>query len=1015
MKERRRHALLVATSSYEDPGLRGLWAPLRDATELAEVLGDPAVGAFTVKVLDDPGAQELRREVEDFFADCTVTDTLLLHFACHGLKDEGGKLFLAAADTIRTRLESTAVPAEYVSRLMMRSRAGRAAVLLDCCYAGAFERGLFSRADPEVHVEDSFGALERVAGERGRAVLTASSAVEYAFEGSRVVPSAAAGSTMSAGVSEDRPGPSLFTGALVDGLRTGDADLGGDGVVGLAELAEYIGRRVRTVTPHQNPQLWMFGAHGDLTIAHAARRPDTVTRPVGGAVSEPVPHEQRLAAVAELRTLLHGPDLPRALAALAEIDRLIGDDHADVREAARRARAAVAPRIAHADRDLGAVPPGWHADVPVLGPPVARAASEVSSDCDWLSVRSSTQGFVLSVLPAPQGFHEGRVVIRTATGECSLTVRVEIIEQTDPPVVTLDRSEPPRRSFGARPAGRWTLLGGKVLGALLMAVAAAQSHPRGMWPAMVSVSALLFGTAMVTGLRPTSTGTGRGGLRLPGVLEVVLSVGAVLGLGVHTLVSSDTDAGAAFFVFAAGAVLHLAMNAPSLLTVSPSRGRLFIGTAALLTVSTVVTVGLLGPSADRPVARYDRPRGDILVEGEPVTGTKDTGGTPRYQRTYKNGPLYAAVTGHASQVYGTSFLEDTEDDVLTATRSSQEKGDDIATTIDSAAQEAAFRGLGDRQGAVVALDPRTGAILALVSTPSYDPSRFAGDSPADRTAWEALQKNLNHPLLNRALRQAYPAGSTFKVVTAAAALEYGLYDSIDAKTDSPSPWTLPQTVTEMRNEGEAQCENVSLRQALVESCNTVFAKIGSDLGGKKMVGQAEKFGFNSEQAVPVRASESVYPDGAGPSQNALSAIGQYETSATPLQMAMVAAAVGNDGALMRPYLVQEDGGRPRVLGRPLAKTNADKVQEMMQSVVETGTGAKAAITGVEVGGKTGTAQTAESMYSWFVCYARPDPGSPAAVAVAVVVQDEATSREVVDRDAVAVPIAKRVMEAALTR
>ncbi|MEU9171297.1 caspase family protein [Streptomyces sp. NPDC048420] len=749
MKERRRHALLVATSTYEDPGLRALRAPMRDATELAGVLGDPAIGAFTVEVLVDPGAHELRRGVEDFFADCTVTDTLLLHFACHGLKDEGGKLFLAAADTVRGRLESTAVPAEYVSRLMMRSRAGRAAVLLDCCYAGAFERGLFSRADSEVHVVDSFTALERVGGERGRAVLTASSAVEYAFEGTRMVVSPAAGSTMGAG-------PSLFTGALIEGLRTGDADLGGDGVVGLAELAEYVGGRVRAATSNQNPQLWMFGAYGDLTIARTARRRDSGTLPTGGAVqAEPIGHEQRLREVAALRDLLNGRDTKQALDAFGELDRLAQDPDTRVREAARRTLAAAAPRTAHTHVDLGmttAGRPGPEHAVQVLGPPVVRATLEISSDSDWLRVRPGDQGIVLSVLAESPGVGHGNVVVRSATGDCTLTVRAEVAEHPEPPVVTLRKTEPSPGSSHPGPAARWFTLGSKTVGgALMMAGATERLWDPGLWPVLVLAATVGLTVAVVVSTWSRTWFTDRYVVSGRNATAVLLCVSGVAALGIRILVTRTHEADG-FFVFAGGALLYVVGSTWSPLTGRPLTARLRYAAATLLIMTTIATVALLRPPADRAVARYDRPRGDILVEGAPVTGAKATRGGPPYLRTYRDGPLYAAVTGYASQLYGTSSLESTEDDVLTATRSSQNKGRNIATTIDSAAQEAAFRALGESQGAVVALDPRSGAILALVSTPSYDPSSFAGSSTTDRTAWEELQKNLDHPLLNRALK-----------------------------------------------------------------------------------------------------------------------------------------------------------------------------------------------------------------------------------------------------------------------
>ncbi|CCK25831.1 hypothetical protein BN159_1452 [Streptomyces davaonensis JCM 4913] len=973
MRERRRHALLVATSSYEDPSLRALWAPIRDATDLARILGDPAIGAFTVEVLNDVGAHELRRGVEDFFADCSVSDTLLLHFACHGLKDEGGKLFLAARDTVRTRLESTAIPAEYVSRLMLRSRAGRAAVMLDCCYAGAFERGLFNRADPDVHVEDNFSALERSDGERGRAVLTASSAVEYAFEGSRMVPSAVAGSTMGAGVAEGEPGPSLFTGALVEGLRTGEADLGGDGAVGLAELAEYIGGRVRAVTPHQNPQLWMFGAYGDLTIARSVRRPATVALPMGAEVrAEPDPLEQRLRSVADLRASLDGPDVSRALAALAELRRLARDESGRVREAALEAGAAAAPRTTTAHWDLGVIPvgrPGPESGIPVFGPPVVQATLELSSDSEWLRIRPTVEGMALSALTREPGVYEGHVIVRAATGECELTVSVTTYAETVADVPATDVPVPAVTLLGpepstARPVGRRLLV---------------RAH--------AAVAALGAGTVLTLGIRAAL---------VPGRQFT----------GAHVILAAVT-----VLYLMAPALIPL-IGRTRLPRLSP-RGQLLHGVAALSTVGVVVVALLLGRPADGTLARYDRPRGDILVEDEPITGSKDTGGKQRYQRTYSDGQLYAAVSGYASQAFGTSLLEQVEDEVLTATRTSQRTGQDVATTINASAQKAAFSALGDREGAVVALDPRTGAILALVSTPSYDPSTFAGASPEHDDAWKKLQNDKKQPMLNRALRQTYPPGSTFKVVTAAAALENDLYTSIEDRTNTPSPWTLPETTTQLSNETDAPCENASLKDALRHSCNTVFGKIGFDLGSDKVLAQAEEFGFNAEHLVPLRAVESIYPEKTSPSQNALSAIGQYNTRATPLEMAMVAAAVANDGTLMRPYLVRAapadgDATEPKVLSRPTSEATARKLQQMMRAVVDSGTGTDAAIRDVEVGGKPGTAQSvdSESAYAWFISYAKAESASNASVAVAVVVQDD-------EADGAAAPIARKVMEAVL--
>ncbi|MGW1887725.1 caspase family protein [Streptomyces sp. NPDC001970] len=433
-----RYALIVATGEYEDAGLHGLWAPVRDATELALVLGDPAIGGFEVQVLDNPGSYALRRRIEDFFADRSLRDTLLLHFACHGLKDESGKLFLAAKDTMRTRLESTAIPAEYVSRLMMKSRAQRAAVLLDCCYAGAFERDMFSRAAADVHVAESFTALESIGRERGRAVLTASSAVEYAFEGNQVVASETAGSTMAVRLRRGEPGPSLFTGALVEGLTTGEADRDHDGMIGLSELADYISHRIRTVTPNQNPQLWIFGARGDLPIARSPRRrPRAAALPGHLAEATASPERaQRLWAVDDLAELLKSADVSLALAAHQALMALCRDDSRRVADAAQRALASAAPAIAARTAwDLGRTTAGQAGPETVLrveGPPLVRATLEAEAE-PWVVVRHVEDGVALSVYTSEPGLHEGRVILRTATGELQVRVRADAVAPAEEP------------------------------------------------------------------------------------------------------------------------------------------------------------------------------------------------------------------------------------------------------------------------------------------------------------------------------------------------------------------------------------------------------------------------------------------------------------------------------------------------------------------------------------------------------------------------------------------------------
>ncbi|KNB49149.1 peptidoglycan D,D-transpeptidase FtsI family protein [Streptomyces caatingaensis] len=437
------------------------------------------------------------------------------------------------------------------------------------------------------------------------------------------------------------------------------------------------------------------------------------------------------------------------------------------------------------------------------------------------------------------------------------------------------------------------------------------------------------------------------------------------------------------------------------------------------------------------IARYSQPRGNIIVDGKAVTDSKEVNGINyKYKRTYTNGPMWAPVTGLSSQVYSPTMLEGVEDKILTGDddrlffnrtidmiTGKGKKGGDVITTLNAKAQEAAFKGLGDKKGAVAALDPRTGKILALASTPSYDPSTIAGANDGD--AWKKLNDDKNKPMLNRALRETYPPGSTFKVVTAAAAMEHGLYGNVDEKTNSPKKWTLPDTQgVPLPNETPMPCDNVSMRAALQWSCNSVFGKISADLGNQKMIETANKFGFNSDDlTVPVGVTKSVYPKDNRP-QNAMAGIGQASNRATPLQMAMVAAAVANNGKLMEPYMVDKlrapnlnviETHQPKEMSRPLTPEHAQSLQSAMETVVEEGTGTAAKISGVKVGGKTGTAQhgvdNSGNPYAWFISYAKSGDGSP--VAVAVVIEGSDTMRDDIAGGKLAAPIAKNVMEAVL--
>ncbi|WP_256104609.1 penicillin-binding protein 2 [Streptomyces sp. ODS05-4] len=440
------------------------------------------------------------------------------------------------------------------------------------------------------------------------------------------------------------------------------------------------------------------------------------------------------------------------------------------------------------------------------------------------------------------------------------------------------------------------------------------------------------------------------------------------------------------------------------------------------------------------IERYASPRGNIVVDGKPITGSVKTDSNYFvYKRTYTDGEMWSPVTGYASQAFGANQIEKLEDGILTGNddqlffdrtlamfTGDKKKGGDVITTLNGAAQKAAFEGLGDKKGAVAAIEPSTGKILALASTPSYDPSSFAaGFAQKEADTFTRLDKDKDKPMLNRALREIYPPGSTFKVLTAAAALENGVVKDIDAPTDTPEPYILPGTRTPMKNHAEG-CENASLNKALEVSCNSVFAKLGDSVGRDKMVEMAEKFGFNNPEIdVPVRAAASVYDKNMSRDGNAQSSIGQFNTATTPLQMAMVTAAIANDGKLMKPYMVDElrspdldllEKHEPEEMSRPMSAETAQLVQKMMENVVDNGTGGKAGIDGVKVGGKTGTAQHGEQNkarpYAWFVSYAKTDQGSP--VAVAVIVEDSsAVAREDISGGGLAGPIARDVMKAVL--
>lgn len=412
---------------------------------------------------------------------------------------------------------------------------------------------------------------------------------------------------------------------------------------------------------------------------------------------------------------------------------------------------------------------------------------------------------------------------------------------------------------------------------------------------------------------------------------------------------------------------------------------------------------------------YDRQRGSIVVGGEAIASSTETTDRLKYLRTYPARALYPHVTGYKSPIFGETGIEKAEDSVLSGDddrlfvrriseiiTGRQPKGGNVVLTLDKEVQKAAFDGLNGRNGAVVALDPRTGKILASVSAPSFDPNLLAAHSTkAQQQAWDSLNANPNKPLLNRAFQETYPPGSTFKVIVSAAAIK----DGANAQTQVASPlrYTPPQTTKFIQNFDGSSCggSQVSLLRALTVSCNTAYAKMGVELGADKITDMAKAFGFeDSDLTVPQSVSTSQLGDMPDPPAVAQSSIGQRDVKMTPLQGAMIAAAAANDGTLMRPYLVQQvqapdrnplETTSEKKMSEPLTPDQARELRKLMQGVVDDGTGKRAAIQGVEVGGKTGTAEDGAERqdHSWFIGYAIKD-GEPVG-AVAVVLENAGTS------------------------
>jgi penicillin-binding protein A len=436
-------------------------------------------------------------------------------------------------------------------------------------------------------------------------------------------------------------------------------------------------------------------------------------------------------------------------------------------------------------------------------------------------------------------------------------------------------------------------------------------------------------------------------------------------------------------------------------------------------------------------------RGSILTsDGVTIAASKLSSGSDaiKYQRYYPKGAEYAPVTGYDT-LYSQTGIEQAENSLLSGNDSALDvrkfidlitgktiKGASVTTTINSAAQNAAYAGLAalGHPGGVVAINPQTGAILAMASYPSYNPDLLAVHNGNQIvTNDNALLKNPAQPLINRAINGTFPPGSTFKIVTSSTFLSQDPARNTQTSVYSPTVYTLPNGNSLSNNDGEVcgtGTGHTTLIAAFAQSCDTTFANLGVQLGNAALKNQAENFGFNDQNlTVPMLASQSNYPPLTDKSFTAMSAIGQFDDTASPLQEAMLSAAIADHGTLMRPYLVQQvtasdlstvQTTTPSVLHQAVSPTVAGEVGQMMLAVVQdsNGTGFQFnsnAEGGLVIAGKTGTAETGQASglddaaFTCFAPYANPQ------IAVGVIIQGGGYGA------AAAAPIAVQVVKAYL--
>lgn len=471
---------------------------------------------------------------------------------------------------------------------------------------------------------------------------------------------------------------------------------------------------------------------------------------------------------------------------------------------------------------------------------------------------------------------------------------------------------------------------------------------------------------------------------------------------------------------------------------------MFVALFASISVIQVVQADSLAQDPRNTRALYDSyavQRGSIIASGSAIAASVPSDDVYSWQRVYTDAPMWGQVTGWINPELGSATgIELEMNQVLSGTAGSQflaslerivtgqpPRGSNVVLSLDAVVQRAAFDALGGLQGAVIAIEPATGRVLAMVSSPTFDTNLLAAhDAKAVNTYYDQLVDDPGDPLANRSIGgDLNPPGSTFKLVVASAALASGDYTPTSA-LPNPASYQLPQSSSMVYNASGGACgpgETVTIADALRLSCNIPMAELAVQLGDTAIREEAEKYGFNRSFELPLVSTPSVYPRALDDPQTALTGFGQGQVIATPLQMAMVSAGIANGGMVMNPRMVDrvvapdlsvQQTFEDSELGRALDEDLAAQMVAMMIANVSDGAASGARIDGVDVAGKTGTAEngTNQPFTLWFTGFA---PAENPRVAVAVVVEDGGGQGQTGSGNTIAAPIAKKVMEAVLGR